>query len=278
MSELLAVVLSVVSSLLVGSILVFVPWTPLWDANYLIQPHPTLRTVVLSAFVRGTVTGLGIVNIAMALHELALRVGADRDAIRWRRRSGCAPEAALYGPVGWPPLGALEKPSPIGWSAPLPRSLSGLAPFANQAPIEKVHADACSIDVTESSAQRGLRLVVIDIDNPRDQTLHVAVHASAAARVSLGGRELVARPFWYGAKPTSMFARAHAEAGKLRLIARVAYNQDGRWIAVQVSDASGEPLTLRAPRPGSGQRRRQTYVRLDPLMSRFMSDQKYGRR
>ncbi|HZO15811.1 MAG TPA: hypothetical protein VFB62_21205, partial [Polyangiaceae bacterium] len=189
--------------------------------------------------------------IAMALHELALRVGADGDAIRWRRRSGCAPEAAVFGPVGWPPLGALEKPSPIDWRAPLPRSLPGIAPFANQAPIEKVYADACTIDVTETSAQRGLRLVVIDIDNPREQTLQIAVHASAAARVSLGGRELVERPFWYGAKPSSMFARARAEAGKLRLIARVGYNQDGRWIAVQVTDSEGQPLTMRAPRPGT---------------------------
>jgi tetratricopeptide (TPR) repeat protein len=45
------------------------------DANYLIQPHPALRTVVLSAFMRGTVTGLGIVNIAMALHEAWHLVG-----------------------------------------------------------------------------------------------------------------------------------------------------------------------------------------------------------
>jgi hypothetical protein len=74
MTELLAVVLSVISSLLVGVILSIVPWTALWDANYLLQPYPALRLFVLSPFARGTVTGLGIVNIVMALHEVYLHL------------------------------------------------------------------------------------------------------------------------------------------------------------------------------------------------------------
>ena len=72
MSELLTVALSVVSSLLVGVILTVVPWTGLWDANYLLQPYPALRVLVLSPFARGTVTGLGLVNIAMAFYEAYL--------------------------------------------------------------------------------------------------------------------------------------------------------------------------------------------------------------
>jgi hypothetical protein len=69
MSELLVVALSVLSSLLVGVLLAFVPWTPLWDSNYLLQPYPSLRVLVLSPFARGTVSGLGLVNIVLALHE-----------------------------------------------------------------------------------------------------------------------------------------------------------------------------------------------------------------
>jgi hypothetical protein len=61
--------LSVSSSLLVGVILVVAPWTALWDANYLLNPHPTLRAIVLSPFTRGTVTGLGLVNIVLAVWE-----------------------------------------------------------------------------------------------------------------------------------------------------------------------------------------------------------------
>ena len=68
-SELIAIALSVMSSLLVGAILVFVPWTGLWDANYLLQPYPALRVVVLSPLARGAVTGIGLVNIVVAVHE-----------------------------------------------------------------------------------------------------------------------------------------------------------------------------------------------------------------
>lgn len=61
--------LSVVSSLLVGFVLAVAPWTALWDSNYLLAPHPFLRALLLSAFTRGAVTGLGFVNILLALSE-----------------------------------------------------------------------------------------------------------------------------------------------------------------------------------------------------------------
>lgn len=70
--------LSVLSSLLVGLILVVAPWTALWDANYILPPHPALRAVVLSAFTRGAVTGLGLVNILFGLHEALHRSGGER--------------------------------------------------------------------------------------------------------------------------------------------------------------------------------------------------------
>jgi len=64
-----AAILSVLSSLLVGIILVVVPWTGLWDANYLLQPYPSVRALLLSGYMRGTVSGLGLVNIVLALDE-----------------------------------------------------------------------------------------------------------------------------------------------------------------------------------------------------------------
>jgi hypothetical protein len=69
--------LSVSSSLLVGVILVVAPWTTLWDANYLLNPHPTLRAFVLSPFTRGTVTGLGLVNIMLAVWEAREHLSRD---------------------------------------------------------------------------------------------------------------------------------------------------------------------------------------------------------
>ena len=75
----MAVLLSVLSTFLVGVILVIAPWTSLWDANYLLHPHPVLRPLLLSAFTRGTVSGLGLVNIVLAFLEARQHVLADGD-------------------------------------------------------------------------------------------------------------------------------------------------------------------------------------------------------
>ena len=77
----MAVFLSVLSTFLVGVILAIAPWTSLWDANYLLGPHPLLRALLLSAFTRGTVSGLGIVNIVLALHEARQHLLADGDHV-----------------------------------------------------------------------------------------------------------------------------------------------------------------------------------------------------
>lgn len=61
--------LSVVSSLLVGAVLVWTPWTDLWESNYFLGADSALRGWVLSAFTRGAVTGLGLINIVLALVE-----------------------------------------------------------------------------------------------------------------------------------------------------------------------------------------------------------------
>jgi hypothetical protein len=74
-----AVFLSVLSTFLVGLILAIAPWTSLWDANYLLGPHPLLRSVLLSAFTRGTVSGLGLVNIVLAFNEARQHLLTDGD-------------------------------------------------------------------------------------------------------------------------------------------------------------------------------------------------------
>jgi hypothetical protein len=56
-------------SVLVGVFLAVVPWTALWETNYLLQPYPQARAWVLSAFTRGTITGLGLVNVLLAIDE-----------------------------------------------------------------------------------------------------------------------------------------------------------------------------------------------------------------
>ena len=65
----MASLLSVSSTLLVGLVLAVAPWTSLWEANYLLQPYPLLRAIALHGLTRGAVTGLGLVNIVLALYE-----------------------------------------------------------------------------------------------------------------------------------------------------------------------------------------------------------------
>lgn len=75
--------LSIFSSFVVGIALIFTPWMTLfgyslWESNWLLQVWPGLRGPVLSAFARGAVTGLGLVNVLLALHDAHARlVGPD---------------------------------------------------------------------------------------------------------------------------------------------------------------------------------------------------------
>jgi hypothetical protein len=73
-----AAFLSITSSLLVGLVLTVAPWTSVWDANWLLQPWAGLRSVVMSGFARGAVTGLGLVNVLVALADLHARLFAAR--------------------------------------------------------------------------------------------------------------------------------------------------------------------------------------------------------
>lgn len=70
----MAHLLSILSSLLVGLVLLVAPWTAVWDSNWLLQPNSMLRGLLLNAFTRGAVSGLGAVNILIALHDLRDRL------------------------------------------------------------------------------------------------------------------------------------------------------------------------------------------------------------
>jgi hypothetical protein len=78
----LAARLSILSSFVVGVVLVFAPWLPLadarwlplWDANWLLQLWPEARGPLLSAFTRGAVTGIGLVNLLLAARDLYARL------------------------------------------------------------------------------------------------------------------------------------------------------------------------------------------------------------
>ena len=53
-----------------GIALLVVPWSSFWDRNYFAEVVPMIHTIIRNNFVRGAVSGLGIVNIAAGLVEL----------------------------------------------------------------------------------------------------------------------------------------------------------------------------------------------------------------
>ena len=53
----------------VGLVLFLLPWTHLWDNNYLFNVTPKLKNLWLSAYLRGAVSGVGLINLWIGLDE-----------------------------------------------------------------------------------------------------------------------------------------------------------------------------------------------------------------
>jgi len=60
----------VVFFLEVGLVLTLAPWSAYWDRNYFAETMPLVHALVTNNFVRGAVTGLGLVNICAAAADL----------------------------------------------------------------------------------------------------------------------------------------------------------------------------------------------------------------
>jgi hypothetical protein len=56
----------------VGLLLVIVPWSSFWDRNLLLEAWPVVFELTRSAFVRGAVSGLGVLNLAAGAMEVAM--------------------------------------------------------------------------------------------------------------------------------------------------------------------------------------------------------------
>jgi hypothetical protein len=55
----------------IGLFLVFVPWSQLWENNVLLSYSFVLRGLLLNNFIRGAVSGLGVVDLVLGLGELS---------------------------------------------------------------------------------------------------------------------------------------------------------------------------------------------------------------
>jgi hypothetical protein len=54
----------------VGFVLIVAPWSSFWDRNYFAESLPLLDAIVSNNYVRGAVSGLGVINIAAGIVEL----------------------------------------------------------------------------------------------------------------------------------------------------------------------------------------------------------------
>jgi hypothetical protein len=70
--------LFVVYFLEVGLLLVLLPWFSFWDRNYFADSVPLLGAIARNYFVRGAISGLGLVNVGAAFSELAAIFAARR--------------------------------------------------------------------------------------------------------------------------------------------------------------------------------------------------------
>lgn len=65
----IVLVLFVMFCLQMGMMLLFLPWTPAWSYNSWLAEHWAVRNFVTNYFVRGLVSGLGLVDIFIGVWE-----------------------------------------------------------------------------------------------------------------------------------------------------------------------------------------------------------------
>ena len=59
-------------------LLIVLPWSAFWERNYFGYEWPTVRSLLTNNFVRGAVSGLGVVNLVAAFVELMPVFGGGR--------------------------------------------------------------------------------------------------------------------------------------------------------------------------------------------------------
>src|SRR5271154_6368097 len=53
--------------LLFGLALILVPWSDIWETNYFLFQYPALAIFLKSPYLRGAISGLGFMNVLLAL-------------------------------------------------------------------------------------------------------------------------------------------------------------------------------------------------------------------
>lgn len=105
MSAKITVIIYIVVSLEIGLLLVIIPWySQFWEENYFLYLMTEkfnagwLPPLVTSGWMRGAVTGLGLLNIVIGIREIAIfrRVVADLNQRTTSRTSTSEAEHIVY--------------------------------------------------------------------------------------------------------------------------------------------------------------------------------------
>jgi hypothetical protein len=59
-----------------GLMLILVPWSEVWDVNYFLYQYPALGIFVKNPYLRGMISGLGVMNVLFALEAFRRRTAA----------------------------------------------------------------------------------------------------------------------------------------------------------------------------------------------------------
>jgi hypothetical protein len=200
------------------------------------------RAAELSPFARAT--------IAQAAHDLALHSGDAAAVESWRERTGCVREATVIGPLDWPPLVAVTRPTPFERpGARLLATYPGVAPFGGRKIPTAVTAVGCGLDLLAQSALDGLRALVVDLKVARPQRLALELESRAAATLVVGGQTVLTRGYQLGGGRVRLRGFAQVPAGRVRVVVRVGLNGDGAQVALQVLGEDGTPIPTVVPRP-----------------------------
>lgn len=63
-----------------GFALIVVPWSAFWERNYFALAVPFVHDVITNNFVRGAISGLGLINIVVGAGELVSLLLARRSS------------------------------------------------------------------------------------------------------------------------------------------------------------------------------------------------------
>jgi len=59
-----------------GVVLILLPWSDVWDVNYFLYQYPMLGFFLKNSYLRGMISGLGVMNVMFALEAFRGRTPA----------------------------------------------------------------------------------------------------------------------------------------------------------------------------------------------------------